>query len=155
MTMDCTIPYNLKIKKIDKFVKRNLLEFRINGLPIRLDKDTIAVGNSIIRKYEDAIIVNDSKNDMKITLHFIYTALILSKYIHHGLRPNTMTWNRILDYDRKLEKYSYESSIFTKKRNKSTDYDKQQFYNNRIDHCQQSFTRNLIELNQLNKWDVR
>jgi len=153
--MDCTIPYNLKINKIDKFVKQNLLQFKARGLPIRLDQNTIAVGNTIIRKYDNIILVNDPKNDIRIKLHFIYTAMILSKYIHHGLRPNTMVWNRILDYDRKLEKYSYESLIFTIKRNKSINYDRQQFYNNRIDHCQQSFSRNLIELNQLNKWDVR
>ena len=144
----------IKVNKLDKFVKENLVSLRAKGMPIRLDQNKISVGNTIIRKLDDETVrLNDPRNDQKLTMNFMFSALLLAKHIHDGLRPNTSIWNRILEYDRKLAKYSYESSFYANLMKKTKDANKKDHYHSRLDHCQQAYMQNMSELNQLNKWD--
>ena len=105
----------IKLNKIDKFIKNNIRSFRAKAIPLILDDKSIAVGNSLIKRLSSAVILNDPRNDVILKLNFVYSAVLLAKYIDTGSTPNSKIWNNIVDLDRKLGKYRAEQVFYENK----------------------------------------
>ena len=144
-----------KLNKIDKFIKNNIRKFRAKGIPLVLDKNKIAVGNILVLKSKDNVLVDDLKNDKKVNLNFVYSAVLLAKYIDSGTKPTSFNYQAIIDYDRKLAKYAYDSKLFTKNLLITKNPYRVGLYENKIDHAQQQYSYWLERLYSLDKWDYQ
>ena len=144
-----------KLNKIDNFIKHNIRKCRAKGIPLVLGKDKIALGNILIVKANNVVLVDDLRNDKKISLNFIYSAILLAKYIDIGMKPASVNYKAIIDYDRKLAKYAYDSKIYNQKLRRTKNFHKLGLYENKIDHAQQQFSYWLARLYSLDKWDYQ
>ena len=144
----------IKLNKIDKFIKNNIRSFRAKAIPLLLDDKSIAVGNSLIKRINSQVTLNDPRNDKLLNLNFVYSAVLLAKYIDRGHTPNSNIWNKIVDLDRKLIKYKSEQEFYENKLKKTNNDYKIQLYSCRMDQCNREYDIALEELNRLNKWAV-
>lgn len=142
----------IKISKIDAFIKNNIRSFRAKAIPLSLNENSIAVGDTLIHKHKDKIVLNDPKNDQTLTMYHTLSAILLAKYIDNGVRPNTRIWNTIIDFDRKIGKYKSDTEFYTKRLKETNNEVKSELYSNRIDHCNKEMDYYVAELNRLNKW---
>jgi len=144
-----------KLNKIDNFIKHNIRKCRAKGIPLVLDKNKIALGNILIVKTNNVVLVDDLRNDKKISLNFIYSAVLLAKYIDRGMKPTSENYKAIIDYDRKLAKYAHDSKIYNEKLKRTKDSHRIRLYENKIDHAQYQYSYWLDRLYSLDKWDYQ
>lgn len=141
--------------KIDKFIKNNIIKFRAKGIPLSLDRSRIAVGNVLIQKTKSAVVLDDVRNDFKVSLNYVYSAVLLAKYLDNRCSPESAIVKEIIDYDRKLSKYSNDVGILKLQLKKVKTDIKKILYSNRLDHAEQQYSYWLAQLDRLDKWDYK
>lgn len=143
------------VNKIDKFIKNNIRKFRAKGIPLSLDNKRIAVGNVLIQKAKSSVTLDDARNDFKTTLNYVYSAVLLAKYLDERYSTESATVKDIIDFDRKLAKYSDDVNTLKKQLKTANSQLKQDLYSSRIDHANQQYSYFLAQLNRLDKWDYK
>jgi hypothetical protein len=141
--------------KIDKFIKNNIIKFRAKGIPLSLDRSRIAVGNVLIQKTKSAVILDDVRTDFKVNLNYVYSAVLLAKYLDNRFSTESSTVKDIIDFDRRLAKYSNDVNTLKRQLKTATTGMKEILYSNRLDHAEQQYSYWLTQLDRLDKWDYK